>query len=227
MSTFLAFRALAKTLWRRNASRPCLDSSLTSPSQLYRGFRSSSIIRASKYNGRVKNEKIPFSTVQLVDPETGSLKWTPLSDVLAQIDKEVEYAELVVAEPHPIVKIINKEWARQKRQQMKDAKKLQSKKNSQKEFQFTWSISGGDLAHKLERVKDELRKGGRVDVVLAPKRRQKAPPPEEMRSRVQEIADSLEDVGKEWKEREIDRAIATIYLKGLDVPGDTPIDAEE
>lgn len=110
---------------------------------------------------------------------------------------------------------------------MKDAKKLQSKKNSQKEFQFTWSISGGDLAHKLERVKDELRKGGRVDVVLAPKRRQKAPPPEEMRSRVQEIADSLEDVGKEWKEREIDRAIATIYLKGLDVPGDTPIDAEE
>lgn len=193
---------------------------LTSTS-FQRGLRTSPINHSSKYRSHQKNEKIPFTHVQFVDPKTGSLKWTALSDILPLVNSEIEDAELVVKEPQPIVKIVNKKEAQEKRQQQKELKKLQLKKNAQKEFQFTWNMAAGDMAHKLERVKDELRKGGRVDLVFAPKSKQKAPTPDEMQSRAQELVESLADVGREWKDREIKRGIAAIFLKGLEVPGNT------
>ncbi|KAJ4484401.1 hypothetical protein C8J55DRAFT_379607, partial [Lentinula edodes] len=136
-----------------------------------------------------------------------------LRDLLAKVDKEVSYVELQAAEPLAVVKIIDKKEAAARRKQAKEQQKMNAKKNVKKEFQFTWGMAIGDLEHKLDRAKAELKRGSRVDLVFAPKSGQKSPPMAQMRERMQLIADKVADVGVEWKSRELSRGIGALFVQ--------------
>ncbi|KAF8826330.1 hypothetical protein HHX47_DHR5000337 [Lentinula edodes] len=163
---------------------------------------------------RIENEKIPFAEVHLVE-DSGQLVKIALRDLLAKVDKEVSYVELQAAEPLAVVKIIDKKEAAARRKQAKEQQKMNAKKNVKKEFQFTWGMAIGDLEHKLDRAKAELKRGSRVDLVFAPKSGQKSPPMAQMRERMQLIADKVADVGVEWKSRELSRGIGALFVQSL------------
>jgi translation initiation factor IF-3 len=155
---------------------------------------------------------IGYPVVQLVDPETDRLHPpTTLSNIVSSIDLKTHFIELVREYPNPIVKIFSKQASFEERKASKGKKKNQM---VLKEIQMTWGVASGDLAHKLRKVRQELEKGNRVDLVYAPKKGQPIPTLGEMEWRVQETLKFIQDIGKEWKSREAKGAMTVLYLQG-------------
>jgi translation initiation factor IF-3 len=164
----------------------------------------------------IRNDEIQYAFVRLVDSETGRLNPPkPLRDILSSVNLKTHFVELVGEQPDPIVKIISKKDAFDRFKERK-AKMKSTAKNEieQKEIQLTWGVAAGDLVHKLKKVREELEKGNRVDVVYARKRGQRLPSPQEMEARVQETLGLMQDIGKEWKQRDVQRAATVIHLQG-------------
>ncbi|KIJ70614.1 hypothetical protein HYDPIDRAFT_122644 [Hydnomerulius pinastri MD-312] len=164
------------------------------------------------------NEKIPHTHIRIVDPITSKLSPapTPLTDLLASLDLKTQLVELVTSTPEPIVRVVDRKeaFARYK-EQRKALKKGQKSGEAPKEIQLTWAVASGDLKHKLAKVRSNLEKGYKVDVVLAPKKGQVLPKPKEMEARAVEIAQALGDVGKEWKDREVGKTITIMSFQRL------------
>jgi translation initiation factor IF-3 len=205
MATFCAFRTAAAALVRpASSSRLCEISALAIHHVRYK----------HQQTRRPRNDEIDFRVVQMVDSETGRLKEaTELRDILASIDRKTHFVELVSEEPSPIVKIKNKQEVysklKEKRMKSREAHTVQ-----QKEVQMTWGVASGDLAHKLNKVRRELEKGNRVDLVYAPKKDQTLPSQLQMEERLRETVGLLADVGKEWRPRNIQRNVAILSFQG-------------
>ena len=167
-----------------------------------------------------RNENIPFRVVKMVD-ETGRLgNWVPLSDIIQDIkgDKDKRkkyYVELVSEKPEPIVKLIRASEVYNKKRAQADRKKIV---RDQKEVQLSWAISEADLAHKLEKVREELELGNRVDLAYLHKSGQTIPTKEEMEARAEETLKALEDAGAPWKPLTSTKTSLILHLQGHNDP---------
>jgi translation initiation factor IF-3 len=212
MTRISAFRTAASLLRPKVNCSPCVN---YHPSRINIHSPTRSAHNSVASRQHPKDEKIKHNIVQLVDPETGRLTPpTTMEEILASIDRKRQFVELVSVDHGAVVKIINKKEAFEKRKQQKVRAKENAKKNTQKEVQLTWGVAAGDLTHKLNKVRQALEKGSKVDLVFAPKKGQPLPTPTEMRKRAQETVDSLADVGKEWKAMEFQRTVVAIFLQG-------------
>jgi translation initiation factor IF-3 len=146
------------------------------------------------------------------------------SSVLGSIDRKNETLMMVAtsdsdpdseATSYPVCKILSKkamheaEKARQKKKELPSA--------TVKTIELNWAIDPHDLQHRLQRVKDFLNKGWRVDVVMAGKKRGRKATPEEMKALVEKVREAMKEVqgSKEWRDMEGNLgATATIYLVG-------------
>jgi len=166
-------------------------------------------------NSKPKNDNIPYERVFLVNSETGKLQESTLKDVLASFSRKTHFAELQRTEPFPVVKIIDKSEAHHKKLKAKEQQKAAARKNVRKEFQFTWGMAQGDVSYRMERVKDALGKGSKVDIVFAPKPGVKTGPAlPEMKQRMDELVDGLKDMSSEYKQREFRKFFAAVFLQG-------------
>ncbi|KAJ7590592.1 hypothetical protein C8J56DRAFT_537581 [Mycena floridula] len=200
MSTFLAFRSVALSICRRQ--------SCASTSNLF-----STSTAAFAAAGRARNKRIPFENVTVID-EQGGLAPGKMSQLLETIPKS-KFVELVRESP-PMVKIIDKEEARAKVKLKKDREKEMKRRNQHKEFQLSWSSAEGDVAHKVERVKEMLAQGALVDVVFAPKPKAPRLKPHEMEVRVDKFLAQLEGTGYTLRTpTTFQRGMAAISLRGL------------
>ncbi|KAF8629643.1 hypothetical protein AX15_003374 [Amanita polypyramis BW_CC] len=162
--------------------------------------------------GPLKDEDIKYRTVQIThDGRLSSL--TTVKHILSLIDRRGYYIQLVNHRP-PVVKIVSKadDYSR-KRQEHEQAKHVKATR-AHKEVQLSWAAGEADATHKLEKIREDLAKGSRVDLVFEQKKGQPSPSPQEMHERVQAVVDSLADVGKEWKDRRIQRRLAAVFLQG-------------
>ncbi|KAF5390392.1 hypothetical protein D9757_005229 [Collybiopsis confluens] len=214
MATFLAFRLAAKRVCTGPVVRVYPAAAATTAR---RRLLHVSATNHSKYQ-KPRNKSIPYTQVHLVDrANDGKLVKMALNDLLAQIDDENSYVELQVTDPVPIVRIVDREEAAERRKLAKERQKESKKKNVKKEFQFTWGMAVADLEHKLARASEELKKGHRVDLVFGPKKRTAAPSVGEMKEKMQLMADKVADVGVEWKSRELQRGIGAIFMQSRGV----------
>jgi len=206
MTVFSVFRIATSALLRPKAKAP---PSLGRPHASQINFSSSSI--AAK---RSLSREIPYAVVRLVDPESGQLNPpVALKDILPTFNRKEQFLQLVSEHPEPIVKLFNTKdvFAKEKERR---AKAIAGRRTTiQKEIQLTWAVAPGDLEHKLKKVRMELERGYRIDLVYAPKTGAPMANPREMWRRVQETVDSLADIAEEWKPRDISRSITVIYLK--------------
>ncbi|KAG6829355.1 hypothetical protein H0H92_004721 [Tricholoma furcatifolium] len=143
--------------------------------------------------------------VRLRDPETGKLSdLQPLRGILERINSKSEYVQLVSQTPEPIVKIVDRyvEITRAREAELKE-REAARQQQAHKEIQVSWFSAPADFAHKLDRVREELSRGVRVDLVLSRKSEQPKISPQDMAARAAEIRQSLADVAKECKPSEI------------------------
>ena len=165
---------------------------------------------------RLTDDNIPFHLVRLVDSESGSLlPLAPFKPILDSIDRKTHHVELVANAPDPIVKIVNTKDAREKYKELKKRAQAAARAQVRKEIQLSWGVAAGDLAHKVEKVRQELMGGKRVDLIFASKKGQVVPTKQEMDARLKGVLETLVDVGREYLPREERKTTNVLYLKPL------------
>lgn len=171
---------------------------------------------SSDPNKRPTDGNIPFNFVRLADSDSGTLHpLAPLQTILNSIDRKTQHVELVANAPDPIVKIVNTKEAREKYRELKKRAQAAARAQVRKEIQVTWGVAPGDLAHKLEKVRQELMGGRKVDLIFASKKGQVVPTKQEMDARLKGVLETLTDVGKEYLPREVRKTANVLYLKPL------------
>jgi len=141
----------------------------------------------------------------------------PTSRILASLDRDKETLVMVALptdeQSYPICKILSKQILRE------NEKSRTKKKDTAilKTIELNWAIDPHDMKHRLERIKEFLTKGWRVDIVMAGKKKGRRATPEEAYSLVGAIRDAITQVegSKEWKKMEGKvGAVATIFAEG-------------
>lgn len=241
MNTFLAFRtAVVSVLKRRVPTAPRLLSSSQQQRSIFATspfangefrkpktkFNKNAFLLAQakkeeepkrKSGGPLKDENIKYKRVHIRHDGCLSAP-SNVSYILSLLDRRGYYIQLISHDP-PIVKIVDKaeEYSRMKEEH--EQAKLSKSKQVHKEVQLSWVTSDADMAHKLEKAKEDLAKGLRVNLVFAHKRGRPLPSLEDIKERLQSLVDSLADVGKEWKARVVQRRLAAVFLEGINRPG--------
>jgi translation initiation factor IF-3 len=244
MSTFLAFRTAVISTLKQHRVPPVLSRPISASLQSFANdavaktptkFNKNAFLLAhaekaeepkqrKKNNGPLKNEKIHYRNVQI--NHNGRLSApTTVRRILSLLDRRGYYIQLISHQP-PIVRIVNQEEEYKRKKEEHERAKLLKAKREHKEIQLSWVTSGADAVHKLEKARKDLAKGFRVELVFAHKSNQPLPSVKDMHKTLQRTADSLADVGKEWKERVLQRKMGALFLKGAEPPNSEPEQVE-
>lgn len=168
-------------------------------------------------SGHRRDRDIPYRVVHLVDEKGEFGPPTPLSQIMASIDSQTHFVELVSDNPEkPVVKIKGKKETFQKQKEWNKKQKAVASSNVQKEIQMTWNADTFDVGHKLKKARKELDRGNKVELVFAPKPNQKAPAPAVMEARIQYVWTKMSDVAREWLPRKTEGGVVVLYLRQLE-----------
>ena len=160
-----------------------------------------------------RGAKIGLPKVHVEDPSTGLLGPLQSLEQLLEETKDEYIVELIEENP-PIVKLIDIKEARASTLEERLRAKRKGGSEVQKEAQITWTMEPADEAHKIQKVREDLEKGNcKVEISFTTKKRQRPPPRPEMQAKVEEIAESLEDLSKQWKPYSLTNHNATLYLQ--------------
>lgn len=176
----------------------------------------------------LRDRDIPYREVQVSSPE-GLSDFRPLFNVISEVEhrnaldsggRKRYHAQLIANVPSPIVKIIDSKEEFKKKKEAHERAKSNAAQKVTKEVQLTWNSSEIDIQTKLGKVKDDLQRGYKVDLVIMPKQGTRSPRFEVMKERAEEIVGQLSGIGiaKERKARYITRATSVIYLQGTAIP---------
>lgn len=160
--------------------------------------------------GPITNERIPYEDVRLASPE-GLGPYTPITTILATLNRKYQFLELVSEKPDPIVRIKDAKQAyRRERERALKA----TKTGELKEVSISWSAAEGDLERKLKKAREELEKGHHVELHFARKQGQPVPTPKEMNEQIQRCVDALVEVSREPEgERHFRQNIVSVTLR--------------
>ena len=144
--------------------------------------------RAPEVRTEKWDEEIKSRTIYIVDPSTNRLSEQPMTryDVLNRIDRST-HRLIQVGEapgptdafgsgaPIPVCKIQSKKdiYLEQQRKnaEAKEKKRVSAITSSVKTLELNWAIDGNDLGHRLERMREFLEDGRKVEVLLAAKKK--------------------------------------------------------
>jgi translation initiation factor IF-3 len=165
-----------------------------------------------------RDDEIKSWSVSLVN-EDGKLE-DPRStyDLLSSIDRKTQSLVVVAAgEPGvpPICKIMDKKA-------MRDAEKAKAKsaRNSAvtvKTIELNWAIDGNDLNHRLQRIREFLGKGHRVEVLMAAKRKGRKATEEEAQALVGRVRGVIGECDGARETKPMEGKLlgtATVYAEG-------------
>ncbi|KIX08789.1 uncharacterized protein Z518_03446 [Rhinocladiella mackenziei CBS 650.93] len=154
-----------------------------------------------KINDFVLDENIEAPQVRLKTPDGKLSDPTNLHQLLGSIDRSTSYVMQLANpehQPFAIVQIVQRadlvKRIKDKEAKERQAKHAQSQKKP-KQIELNWAISGNDLQLKMKQMQEFLRKGKKVEVLLANKRRQRRATPEEAESVLQTVKQTAQDVG--------------------------------
>ncbi|OQU99931.1 Translation initiation factor IF-3, domain-containing protein [Cladophialophora immunda] len=147
------------------------------------------------------NEKIRSSKVQLKGPDGKLSEPQPLSKLLDSIDRATQYV-LQMNKPAEgemaIVQIVTRAELIQRinRQEdlLKNQKRLEKEKRP-KQLELNWAISANDLQLKMKQMQEFLKKGKKVELLLANKRHQRKASQAEAEALLKAVREKIEEVG--------------------------------
>lgn len=128
-----------------------------------------------------------LSAVSLVDPEVHHLvQMTPMKlDAFGRPDRH----------DVPTCRITDKRALREQFERKLSVVRRQAKGQgagpSMKKLELNWAIAGGDLRHRLEKLREFLKEGRKVEVMLGPKKRGKKASEEEANAVLTQVRDAV------------------------------------
>lgn len=181
------------------------------------------------------DEEIWAKRIALVDPTTKALLAPQtLRSALQDLDRKTHRLVCVTAPPppkHPSDPTPQVEWiptvrVMSKKEQyeaekLKKAAKVQAKKNeaggATKTIEMNWAIDGNDLAHRMKRMREFLKEGRKVEVVLAKRKGGRKATVEECEGLVERIVEGVEEVAGAKEVKKMDgklAGVATLFFEG-------------
>lgn len=155
-----------------------------------------------------RDDEITYQMVRIVSDDQKLSPPQYTSSILNSIDQQTQTLVMVALpspsdpEAYPICKI-------QSKQALREAEKAQSKRKEApsatvKTMELNWAIDPHDLKHRLEKLKDFLSKGFRVDVVMAGKKKGRKATLEEAEAMIEKVREAMKEVAgsKEWRAME-------------------------
>jgi translation initiation factor IF-3 len=193
------------------AFAPSVRSSIAAPSLTSRtSIRTKSYAKDTRRHALsdyyVIDAAIEADHVNLVDEEGAFQKAVPLKEALTSFNKVTHHLvqmapgkvdEFGRADPNnlPTCRVISKMNLRAQHERKLETLRRQAKGHSTgptpKSLELNWAIAGGDLKHRLEKMKDFLREGRKVEVMLGPKKKGKKATPEEANAVFKAIRDAV------------------------------------
>jgi len=187
-------------------------------------------------NSPLINSDIPYTYVRVVDPETRKpLPPKLLAEVVDNLATEIQpkqggppkivvtqFAQLVAppseaTNGYALVKLVARKEAAAREKTQRIKAQASRRASEEKEIQFAWSIGPGDLQHKLRKVRQELERGVRVQLVFARKAsggaQRVSGTRADQNALVEKVVEELEDVGREWRMRDERRNMVVAYLQ--------------
>ena len=168
--------------------------------------------------GPFRDEAIRSRDVRVVD-DNGSLQPAEsLHSVLSSFDRQKYYLVQVSppdSEEIPVCKILDKFKVR-------EAERLKSKpvkdpSNTTKQLELGWAIDINDLGHRMNKMKEFLEQGRRVEIIIAKKKKGRKVTMDEAALLVKKIKERIAQVGgaREWKEMEgVPGGMVTMFVEG-------------
>ncbi|KAF7301295.1 hypothetical protein MIND_00694500 [Mycena indigotica] len=169
--------------------------------------------KSAKPLGRLRNHEIKYNAVLRKDKE-GNLAPTTMQALLKEIDLTQERIELVAEKPSPIVVVVNIKQDMLRVKRVKEKQRVANKKDQAKELQLTWTSEESDMEHKLNRLRQHLETGARMDVVFSTKPKTVAPPVKIQQQKVADVIERLAEVSTQWRPVEWRKNLAIISLRG-------------
>ena len=168
--------------------------------------------------GPLRDEEIRAHEVHVVDSDGTLSPAQPLSHVLNTFDRTKNF--LVQVSPPdssdtPVCKIIDKQEAREK--ERAKARPVKSRDSLTKRLELNWAIDANDLGHRMNKMKEFLEQGRRVEILMARKRKGRTTSDDEAQRLVEQIKKCVGDIegAKEWKAMDGKVGLqATLYIDG-------------
>ncbi|KAH9865998.1 hypothetical protein J1614_008562 [Plenodomus biglobosus] len=206
---------------RASSSIPLLYAPAFAPSYAPSAFSAPSLnprttIREKKYTKETRRQAlsdyyvmdraIQAEYINLVDANGTFHKDVSLDDALKAFDKvthhlvqltpgKVDGLGNVDPDNLPTCRVTSKIDLRAQHQRKLDIERREAKGQGAgplgKSLELNWAISGGDLKHRMDRLKEFLMEGRKVDITLGPKRRGRKATEEEAAAVMQAIRDAV------------------------------------
>ena len=174
--------------------------------------------------------------VNLVDADGKFHKDIPTNEALSSFDKVTYHLvqmspgkvdEFGVQDPAhpPTCRIISKIDLRAQHQHKLEILRRQAKGQgacpSMKNLELNWAIAGGDLNHRLEKLKSFLKEGRKVEILLGPKKRGRKATPEEADSVLEAVRNAVAECkgSSETKASGSVGGVMTIVFEGRKLEG--------
>ncbi|KAJ4305746.1 hypothetical protein N0V90_001277 [Kalmusia sp. IMI 367209] len=129
----------------------------------------------------------------------------------------------------PTCKIVSKIDLRNQYNKKLDIERKVTKGPSTKNLELNWAIAGGDLKHRLEKLKGFLREGRKVEILLGPKRRGKKATEAECQNVLKAVRDAVDECkgAGEMKREGTVGGVLTLVLQGRKLKEDKVDETEE
>ena len=168
--------------------------------------------------GPLRDEAIQSRDVRVVDDHGSLQPAESLVSVLASFDRQ-KYFLVQVSPPDseeiPVCKILDRVKAREaERAKSKPVKDLST---TTKQLELGWAIDTNDLGHRMNKMKEFLEQGRRVEIIISPKKRARKVARDEASLVVKRIRERIGQVegAKEWKEMQgVPGGMVTIFVEG-------------
>ncbi|KAF1849550.1 uncharacterized protein K460DRAFT_404764 [Cucurbitaria berberidis CBS 394.84] len=214
------YRVFVAPNLRATSSIPILYAPAFAPSHHSRSQTPSLIsrtcIRTKKYTKDTRrhalsdyfviDRAIEADNINLVDKDGTFHNSVPLSEALSSFNKvthhlvqmsagKVDNLGRIDSLNIPTCRVISKMELRAQHQRKLDILRRQAKNQStgpaSKSLELNWAIAGGDLKHRLERLKEFLREGRKVDIMLGPKKKGRKATEEEAKGVIKAVRDAV------------------------------------
>jgi translation initiation factor IF-3 len=166
------------------------------------------------------NEHIPARFVQMVDQKGSLLPPLPKQEILDTVDPFTSFLAMVSPpghKGHPVCKIFNRTAELRRLKSFAKSSKSKYKSGVPKQIELNWAIDPHDFEHRLDQMQNFLRKGYKVEVIMARKRGGRRATLEEGKRMVHRLHERIKEVNGASESKPMEGAVlgeATLFFQG-------------